>query len=354
MTELRVACSPGEARIAAFDGDTLLDFALWRPGKPDGFGDLHAVRVTAPMEAMGGAFVTLADGTQGFLTGRHREGALVAARVTRSAQGGKGLRLKPAEADLPDAPSLLRRGPTPLESLAAAWPDAPILIDSPAFAALAPAALRPRVTLCLAAFDEAARARCDALAEPEANLPGGVIARFTPTPALVAIDLDNPGRDQRPTAQVAANLAALPALCRDIRLRNLGGAILIDPAGVTPRKRQALLLPLREALKGDPAEPQALGVTALGLLELVRTRGRPPLHELLASPHGIGLAALRHLLTERPASGASPLSLAASIPVIRALEEDRVALEQFADAYGTPLQLAFAPDYPLSYWSSRP
>ena len=77
--------------------DTLLDYAIWRPGAPDGVGDLHRGRVIARVAAMAGSFLAL-DGTEGFLpdseggAGLH-EGDLVSVRVTRAAQGGKGPRL---------------------------------------------------------------------------------------------------------------------------------------------------------------------------------------------------------------------------------------------------------------------
>ncbi|GAJ28895.1 ribonuclease E/G [Acidomonas methanolica] len=361
MIELRVACSPGEARIAACDGDTVLDHALWRPGLPDGFGDRHVVRVTHPVEAMGGAFVLLEDGATGFLTGSHRQDDLVAAIVTRSPQGGKGLRLKPLPPPLDDAaqsdgPRLLSRGATPLASLAALHPDAPILIDAPAFTARVPPALRERVTRVPSAFDAALASRVAALADPRAELSGGVVATIFPTPALVAIDLDNPAaaRTLRSTMLVGANMAAIPALCREIRLRNLSGAILVDPAGVPPRKRRALLEPFRTAFAADPLTPQTLGTTALGLIEIVRTRTRPPLHELLSSPHGIGLAALRSILASRPTRVERPPVLKASIAVVTALEADRLALDEFATAWGAPLRLELAPDYPLSFWSHEP
>ena len=63
---IRAACSPGEVRIAVTRGDTLIDFAIWRPGQPDGVGDLHRGRITARVPAMAGAFVAL-DGADGFL-----------------------------------------------------------------------------------------------------------------------------------------------------------------------------------------------------------------------------------------------------------------------------------------------
>ncbi len=66
-------------------------------------------------------------------------------------------------------------------------------------------------------------------------------ALIEPTAALVAIDVDmaaaTAGRDAKQAKQEAANRAALPALARQIRLRNLSGAILVDLAGLSMRRR---------------------------------------------------------------------------------------------------------------------
>ena len=56
---IRVATSPGEARIAVVDDNRLLDYALWRPGAPDGVGDVHRGRVIARVPAMAGAFCSI-------------------------------------------------------------------------------------------------------------------------------------------------------------------------------------------------------------------------------------------------------------------------------------------------------
>ncbi len=76
------------------------------------------------------------------------------------------------------------------------------------------------------------------------DLPGGLRASIEPTAALVAIDVDmagaTAGRDAKRPKQEAANRAALPALARQIRLRNLSGAILVDLAGLPQRRRAAL------------------------------------------------------------------------------------------------------------------
>lgn len=71
---------------------------------------------------------------------------MLTVRVTRAAQGGKGLRVQaqePPATPLPDKPCLLTRGPTPLERLADRWPQARITVDSAAAAALIPNLARP-------------------------------------------------------------------------------------------------------------------------------------------------------------------------------------------------------------------
>ena len=65
-TRIQAACSPGEARVAMLRDDELIDYGIWRPGAPDGVGDVHRGRVMARMPAMAGAFIALA-GSEGFL-----------------------------------------------------------------------------------------------------------------------------------------------------------------------------------------------------------------------------------------------------------------------------------------------
>src|SRR5580704_8846770 len=123
------ACAPGEVRIAVTRTATLIDYALWRPGMPDGVGDLHRGRITSRVPAMAGAFVAL-DGADGFLpdtdgAATATVGTILGVRITRAAQGGKGPRLTASltahEQALVGAgpPKLIRRGPGPLAQFAA-------------------------------------------------------------------------------------------------------------------------------------------------------------------------------------------------------------------------------------------
>ncbi len=345
MIRILASASPGEVRIALCDGDTLQDYAIWRPGAPDGLGDILAGRVITRVPAMAGSFVAL-PGAEGFLPDSEgapfTEGTLLKVRVVRSAQGGKGPRLA-LEGDGRLAPGttpgLLRRGDSPLHRLASRFPDAPIEIDDAGLAARLRPAFAGRLALVARSFPEPLEAEIEALGETWADLPGGLRAGVFPTPALTAIDLDggssSSARAEKSAQQFAANRAALPGLARQIRLRNLSGIILIDFAGLPARRRAALGPDLALALASDPMRPRLLGFTGMGLAEILRPRGTAPLHELLAGPHAAGLAALRHLAR---APGPKP-RLRASAEVVAALQGDAVALADFARVSAYPLLL---------------
>ncbi len=348
---LHVACSPGEIRVAATQDGQLADYAIWRPGRPDGVGDVHRGRVTAVAPGMAGAFVAIA-GTDGFLpdsagaAGRG-VGDTVCVQIVRAAQGGKGPRLAVAAGETgPGSPALLRRGPNAAERLAAMHGGA-ILVDDLAVAALLRPSLGDRVAVGTA-WGERLHAAVAALADPVAALPGGLRACIEPTAALVSIDMDmaraTAGPEPKQAKQEAANRAALPALARQIRLRNLSGAILVDLAGLSARRRTTLADAFRDVLAPDPLRPRLLGFTAGGLAEIQRPRIHPPLHELLAGPHAAGLAALRGLVAAADL-GRLPI-LRAAPDVVSALEADPAALSALANRLGRALVLRSDPALP--------
>jgi Ribonuclease G/E len=369
--QILVACSPGELRAAAVQDGGLIDYALWRPGCPDGVGDLYRGRVTARVPAMAGAFVALPD-AEGFLPDSEgadavSDGMAVAVRITRSAQGGKGPRLTARVADADRAraggraaarggtragagpPALLARGPGAVERLAALHPAAPLRIDDPGVAATFRPVLGERIAVG-AVLDDALAGWIDALAGPGIDLPGGMRASIHPTPALVAIDVDagSASADRRPkhAAQTAANRAMLPALARQIRLRNLSGAIVVDVAGLGVRQRAALAPDFAQALAGDPLRPRFLGFSALGLAEIMRPRAHPPLHELLTGPHAAGLSALRSVMQAAAAEPAAAFQLRAAPDVAAALAQDPAALPDLARRTGRPLIVTSDPTLP--------
>ncbi len=352
--KILVSVSPGEIRAAAWD-DGLVDYAIERPGAPDGVGDLHRGRVIARVPALAGAFVALA-GAEGFLPDSQgadavHAGSVLGVRITRASQGGKGprltARLTEDESSLFTAGplALLRRGPGAAERLAELHPEAPVQVDDPALSAH----LRPRLgdrlrqgQLFAIFFPDAVEAEIEALGANVAGLPGGGRMTVTPTSALTAIDIDlgaaTADRRAKAPAQLHANRALLPALARQIRLRNLGGAIVVDLAGMSARRRAALGPDFAAALARDPLHPRFLGFSALGLAEVLRPRVHPPLHELLSSPHAAGLAALRRAAAEIAARPQQALGLRVSAAVADALQADPVALAEFAARAGQPLR----------------
>ncbi len=116
----------------------------------------------------------------------------------------------------------------------------------------------------------------DALAAPDTALPGGARMTVEATRALVAVDVDT-GADASAAAGLKANLAAAKALPRALRLRGLGGQIVIDPAPMPRKDRPKLDAALRAAFRRDPVDTALVGWTPLGHVELQRQRARPPL-----------------------------------------------------------------------------
>jgi hypothetical protein len=359
---IRVATSPGEARIAVVDDNRLVDYALWRPGAPDGVGDVHRGRVIARVAAMAGAFVALVD-AEGFLPDSEgakglTAGTILTVRVTRAAQGNKGPRLT-ARFDEPASSrplGLIRRGPDPIARLAVRYPDAPILVDGAGVAA----GLRQgdgagdRVSVASCVLDDDIADAIDALSRPVVEIPGGASLSIWPTPALVAIDVDAggalAGSDGARTRHEALNRAALPALAGQIRLRNLSGAIVVDLAGLSPRKRAALAPDFAAALANDPLHPVFLGFTALGLAEIVRPRVHPPLHELLSGPLAAGLAALRAVMAEYNRDPRGMPAVRAHPGVISALQADPAALPDLLRRTGRGATLRSDPSLPATVW----
>ena len=120
----------------------------------------------------------------------------------------------------------------------------------------------------------------DALRSPREALPGGGAVFVEPTRALVSVDV-NTGGDTSPAAGLKANVAALRALPRALRLRGLGGQVVLDLAPMSKRDRAQVESVARAAFRTDPVETTLVGWTPLGHLELIRKRERLPFAEVL-------------------------------------------------------------------------
>jgi Ribonuclease G/E len=118
------------------------------------------------------------------------------------------------------------------------------------------------------------------LLSPRVKLDGGGHMMIEPTRALVAVDV-NTGPDTSPAAALKVNIAAARDLPRQLRLRGLGGQVVVDFAPMPKRDRSILDQVLKAAFKSD-GEVNLAGWTTLGLYELTRKRDRLPLAGLLA------------------------------------------------------------------------
>lgn len=120
----------------------------------------------------------------------------------------------------------------------------------------------------------------DRLRVPEVPLAQGASMIVEPTRAVVAVDV-NTGNDTSQAAGLKANIAAIRALPRELRLRGLGGQVLIDLAPYPKRERQVLEQCLRAAFRSDGRDTVLAGFTPLGNFELTRKRDRVALDVLL-------------------------------------------------------------------------
>ena len=168
---------------------------------------------------------------------------------------------------------------------------------------------------------------------------GGIVVESTE--ALTAIDV-NSGRyvdGAGPEANaLRTNLEAADAVVRQVRLRNLGGMIILDFIHMEEDASWTKVLGrLQEGFLHDRISCRVLGRTEGGLVELVRRRRRPPLADTMLAtcyacngegrvknPDTVAFDVLRALMrTARQGQGGGPLTLSANPAVIDTLDRFR-------------------------------
>jgi Rne/Rng family ribonuclease len=137
--------------------------------------------------------------------------------------------------------------------------------------------LAPRLEHLPDAFEATgAAAQLEEALGREVALPGGGSLIIEPTAALTAIDVNGAGRP------LETDLAAAGEIARQLRLRRIGGIVVIDFVDLESRRERARLdAALRAAFADDPAAVQLYPMSPLGLVELSRQRLGPSLAELL-------------------------------------------------------------------------
>ncbi len=156
------------------------------------------------------------------------------------------------------------------------------------------------------------------------------------------------------------NLEAAQVIARQLRLRNLGGIIIIDFIDMESEEHQAAVLAeLQKALARDRTKITLNGFTALGLVEMTRKRTRESLEHILCEPcptcdgRGVVKTAptvcyeiLREILREARQFNAREFRILASQSVIDLfLEEESQSLAMLGDFIGKPVSMQVETSY---------
>ena len=122
---------------------------------------------------------------------------------------------------------------------------------------------------------------------PKVWLPSGGCIVLQSTEALVAIDVNSgryTGKRSLEETAFAINSEAVDEIVRQIRLRGLGGIIVIDFIDMTRKAhREALIQRLGEALKRDRSRSRILAISEFGLVEMTRKRSHKSLERTMTT-----------------------------------------------------------------------
>ncbi len=139
------------------------------------------------------------------------------------------------------------------------------------------------------------------------SLPSGGTIVLDHTEAMLVVDV-NTGRATSDAEQernaLRTNLEAAEAIARQLRLRDVGGIIIIDFIDMTsPKHRQQLVERMRALVRRDRAKTVIYSITELGLLQMTRQRVRQNLFEWLTEPcptcQGLGRISNRSSVASR-------------------------------------------------------
>ncbi len=151
----------------------------------------------------------------------------------------------------------------------------------------------------------------------EVRLPSGGSIVIDPTEALTSIDINSAratkGGDIEETA-LNTNLEAADEIARQLRLRDLGGLVVIDFIDMTPARHQREVENrLRDAVHQDRARVQLGRISRFGLMEMSRQRLRPSLEESAA-----------HLCPRCHGQGTIRGTESLALSILRLMEEEAI------------------------------
>ena len=198
--------------------------------------------------------------------------------------------------------------------------------------------------------------------EREVKLPSGGSVVIDPTEALISIDINSSratrGSDIEETAHTT-NLEAADEIARQLRLRDMGGLVVIDFIDMTSNRNQRdVENRMRDALEADRARVQVGRISRFGLLEMSRQRLRPSLGETSAivCPRCSGQGTIRDVeslslsilrILQEEANKHKSQEVRATVPLIVSsylLNEKRQAVAEIEQQSGTKLTIVPNPE----------
>ena len=183
------------------------------------------------------------------------------------------------------------------------------------------------------------------------------------TEAMTTIDVNTGafvGRKNLEETLFKTNLEAAQAIARQLRLRNLGGMIIIDFIDMAePEHRRQVLRTLERVLARDRTKAYLTEMSPLGLVELTRKRTRESLEHVLCQPcpvcQGRGVVKtaqtvcyeiFREILREARQFGTEKyLVLASQLVIDMLLDEEATGLMNLQEFIGKSIQLKVEPLY---------
>jgi ribonuclease G len=183
------------------------------------------------------------------------------------------------------------------------------------------------------------------------------------TEALTTIDVNTGtyvGRKNLEETLFKTNLEAAQAIARQLRLRNLGGMIIVDFIDMTDAEhRRQVLRALEKALARDRSKVYVTEMSPLGLVEITRKRTRESLEHVLCepcrvcqgrgvlkTPETVGYEIFREILREARQFGTDKyLVLASQVVIDMLLDEEAASLLKLQEFIGKPIHLQVEPTY---------
>lgn len=272
----------GETRAAFYEGRRLAELHLRRHIRSAAhIGDIFTGQVIKVDPSVAGAFVDIGSGSAGLLKfsaqkelPKLTDGLFIDVEITKESMAEKG-------------PNLVYVGDPGHDRIA------PVkqLNHADYFRAIYPDI----------AIEDGPVSIIDTACQRQLALKSGGSVTFDQTQALLAIDVDKGGAER----VIDVCLEAVSLIASQLRLRGLGGLVVIDfPNLRQPKQRTSLMRAMERAFDSDPAITKFAPLSKFGVIEMTRSQSGPSLDALMNDRFGEpstetqALSALRRLLRE--------------------------------------------------------